>query len=180
MSTGNRSHSLNYRRGRSQKARSVQHVRLSQFRGVLFLAAVAGGVWLLGAPHLRWSYDYRASSHDPWSERYYTRCDYIGLYGVFRYVPADGKCLWFRFYKPNSGAKIGVLSARPRLYLMAFERAENSIVVDVRVGGEPEIVPSLDLKIVGSGRLALPKLRNSFEAFQISAQSVGVDEIQHT
>ena len=53
-----------------------------------------------GEPYVIWSYDWRAlgtNSREDWSQRYYTRCTYIGWSGALTEYPADGKCGWVRF-----------------------------------------------------------------------------------
>lgn len=62
----------------------------------LFIAYLA-----FGLPHVIWSYSFldNGRGNDPFVERHYTRCTFIGPYGSFTTHPADGTCPWFRFFK---------------------------------------------------------------------------------
>ena len=62
----------------------------------IYLAFMAWGL-----PHFAWSYSWRddGQGYDPFAHRWYVSCIYIGTYGSHRYIPRDGKCPWFRFYK---------------------------------------------------------------------------------
>lgn len=67
----------------------------------LWLAVPLAGylaIAVLGAPHVLWTRSWHFSGPD--SERFYTRCSYIGPYGEFTvHFPSDGKCSFFRFFK---------------------------------------------------------------------------------
>ena len=54
-----------------------------------------------GLPHFIWSYSWvdEGQGYDPWAERYYTRCTFIGPYGSFTTTPNIGKCGWIIFRK---------------------------------------------------------------------------------
>ena len=59
----------------------------------------------LPVPYLNWSYDFRATSIDPWAERFYTRCTYASL--TLDYItihPTDGHCPRIRFFMRESGS----------------------------------------------------------------------------
>lgn len=80
-----------------------------------------------GLPHFIWNYSWKndGQGYDPFVNRTYARCTYIGPYGEFAIRhPADGKCGWVRFYKksgrPSSAQTSGRLSSgRPSL--MGFD-----------------------------------------------------------
>ena len=59
-----------------------------------------------GLPHFAWSYSWRddGQGYDPFAYRWYLRCTYIGSYGSHRYIPHNGKCPWFRFYKKREAS----------------------------------------------------------------------------
>jgi hypothetical protein len=45
-----------------------------------------------------WSYEFYGSDAD-WSRRRYTRCTFIGPYGVFTVPATDGRCDWLLLRK---------------------------------------------------------------------------------
>lgn len=67
---------------------------------------------IFGLPHIIWSYSWRndGQGHDPFANRYYTKCVYIGSYGEFTiHNPNDGECDWFIFRKneeANNGGRV--------------------------------------------------------------------------
>lgn len=89
----------------------MKKVRLIRARYFIWLAVpltlfAFGG----GSPadiHVIWSYDWRplgADSSTDWSQRYYTRCSFIGRHGLVTEYPTDGKCGWLRFV-PKTGER---------------------------------------------------------------------------
>ena len=57
---------------------------LRYFVWVIFPVAFFVAYLLLGLPHMIWSYDWRDNgTHDPFVERHYTRCSFIGPFGAF-------------------------------------------------------------------------------------------------
>ncbi len=54
-----------------------------------------------GLPHLRWSYSWRddGQGFDPFAERFYLRCKYLGLNGASTvHHPTRGRCPLIRFF----------------------------------------------------------------------------------
>lgn len=84
----------------------VRFLRLSYFIWIIVPILIYGAYLAFGLPHMRWSYSWQndGQGYDPFVERYYTRCTYIGPYGSFTIYPDNGKCVWFRFYKQQGDA----------------------------------------------------------------------------
>lgn len=58
-----------------------------------------------GSPHIAWNYSWRNNgTYDPFADRWYVSCEYIGSTGSHFYKPVDGKCPWFKFYKTEGDA----------------------------------------------------------------------------
>ena len=75
-------------------------------RGAYFIwIVVPFALWLVytsyGLPHMIWSYSWinEGQGYDPFAERYYTRCTYVGSYGNKTISPENGKCPFIRFVK---------------------------------------------------------------------------------
>lgn len=79
-------------------------IKLSYFAWLV----VPLGLWLaydvLGLPHGLWSYSWidQGQGMDPYAERYYTRCTFIGPYGVFTERAEYGRCAWVKFFKEGA------------------------------------------------------------------------------
>lgn len=60
---------------------------------------------IIGLPHFIWSYSWQDNgTYDPFAERFYTRCTFIGPYGEFTiHHPDNGKCGWIVFRKNQGG-----------------------------------------------------------------------------
>ena len=71
----------------------------------LLLPLAAYGVTLVwGTPHLIVSYTFydNGRPYDPFADRHYTSCTFVGLTGRSVTTPADfGRCGWVRFFKEN-------------------------------------------------------------------------------
>lgn len=54
-----------------------------------------------GLPHIPWSYTFidNGARYDPFAERYYLTCTFIGGYGTFTIDAQSGRCGWFHFFK---------------------------------------------------------------------------------
>ncbi|MFD0917255.1 hypothetical protein ACFQ14_12615 [Pseudahrensia aquimaris] len=80
-------------------------IRPSYFAWIILLA----GLWLaysiLGLPHVIWAYRYldHGQGADPFVNRYYTSCTFVGPYGVFTRDAVAGECGWFAFFKSEGG-----------------------------------------------------------------------------
>ncbi|MCB2012813.1 MAG: hypothetical protein KDF64_19850 [Geminicoccaceae bacterium] len=74
--------------------------RLSYFIWLIVPAGLYAAYLTYGLPHGRFSYVWIDQGHglDPFADRYYTHCRYIGPYGSFDVYPRDGQCAWIRFY----------------------------------------------------------------------------------
>lgn len=63
------------------------------------------GLWLaydaFGLPHAIWSYSWidEGQGMDPFAERFYTRCTFIGPYGTFTQSAEYGRCAYVKFFK---------------------------------------------------------------------------------
>lgn len=57
-----------------------------------------------GLPHMVWSYRFHDNGdrYNPYAERYYTDCTFIGPYGKFTRSTRNGKCSWISFFKETS------------------------------------------------------------------------------
>lgn len=69
-------------------------------------AAVFAAYVAYGTPHMIISYTFHDNGRrfDPWAERHYITCTFVGWSGEFVTVGAhNGKCGWVRFFKsgPN-------------------------------------------------------------------------------
>lgn len=78
--------------------------KLSYFAWVL----VPVGLWLtyetFGLPHGIWSYSWidQGQGMNPFADRTYTRCRFIGPYGLFDEPAERGHCAWVKFFKAGS------------------------------------------------------------------------------
>jgi hypothetical protein len=72
---------------------------IAMLRFLVWIALVAGLVWMVGVPELRAVYTARGMPvHGvDWDSRYYTRCDYLGPAGWERVYPVAGSCPLIRF-----------------------------------------------------------------------------------
>lgn len=80
----------------------VRLVRPSYFLWVIVPAALYAGYATYGLPHVIWKYEWRddGQGYAPFAPRYYTKCEFVGPYGVFvEHYPADGKCGWVQFHR---------------------------------------------------------------------------------
>lgn len=74
---------------------------ITYFVWIIFPIAIFIAYLALGLPHVIWSYSFldNGRGNDPFAERHYTRCTFIGPYGSFTTYPANGTCPWFRFFR---------------------------------------------------------------------------------
>ena len=82
-------------------------MRILRFFIWVAVLAVVLLIWSgAGSPHAIWAYSFRPNGdpHNPFAERYYTSCTYIG-WGFSRVtMPArDGRCPWVRFFAGGAG-----------------------------------------------------------------------------
>ena len=63
--------------------------------------AIHGGYLHYGLPHVVWSYSFTSprGTMDPFADRIYHSCRFIGPYGVFDRAARNGRCGWFRFFR---------------------------------------------------------------------------------
>ena len=81
-------------------------IRASYFVWIVVPLALYAVYQAYGLPHFIWSYDWRddGQGYDPFANRYYLRCTYIGPYGAFtEHFPKNGECDWFQFHKDTGG-----------------------------------------------------------------------------
>lgn len=76
-------------------------VKLSYFFWVIVPLALWLTYMAFGLPHAIWSYSWidQGQGMDPFADRYYTRCRFIGPYGQFEQPARNGDCEWVRFFK---------------------------------------------------------------------------------
>ncbi len=74
------------------------------FAWVIVPVAAIGIHHMFGLPHFIWSYAWQNNgTYNPFANRFYTRCTFIGTYGEFTiHRPANGKCSWVIFRKAQS------------------------------------------------------------------------------
>ncbi|MBN8520825.1 MAG: hypothetical protein J0L77_02865 [Alphaproteobacteria bacterium] len=85
----------------------TRFLRLSFFLWIVVPIGLCLTVALGGSPHVIFSYDWstpRHASYGDFEARHYTRCTFIGFYGVITEYPSNGKCDWLRFAKKPGGA----------------------------------------------------------------------------
>lgn len=81
-------------------------VRPSFFLWIVVPALMFGIYQLFGLPHVIWSYEWRPlgpNSFAEFKQRHYTRCSYLGPYGLITEYPSDGTCGSFRFAHKAEG-----------------------------------------------------------------------------
>lgn len=75
----------------------------------LAVPTLAYGVYAaFGLPHVIWSYDWRPigpNSYAEFDRRHYTRCAYLGPYGLITEYPLNGTCGWIRFRAKREQAR---------------------------------------------------------------------------
>ena len=82
------------------RAQRPRFIKLSYFAWLV----VPLGLWLtygaFGLPHGIWSYSWfdHGQGMDPFAERHYTRCTYIGPLGSFTGAAENGRCPWVKFF----------------------------------------------------------------------------------
>lgn len=88
----------------SRRGHRPRFIKLSYFA----LLVVPLGLWFtydaLGLPHGLWSYSWidQGQGMDPFAERYYTRCTFVGPYGEFTQAAENGRCPWVKFFKAGA------------------------------------------------------------------------------
>jgi len=76
---------------------------------LLWLALPLAGVavyYTIGTPHGLWRYQFRANgdANNPFADRFYTSCTYVGWRWHEVTVPAAaGRCPWVRFFHHSDG-----------------------------------------------------------------------------
>ena len=79
----------------------LRHLKyLPFFAWVLVIAFTYQAYAAQGLPHFLWSYSFldNGDRFNPYAERYYTSCTYIGPYGEFTVLAIGGKCEWVRLF----------------------------------------------------------------------------------
>lgn len=74
---------------------------LALFLWIIGAGALYGLHGAYGLPHMIWSYKFwdNGDPHNPFAERHYTSCTFIGFYGSFTVDAVDGRCGWVRLFK---------------------------------------------------------------------------------
>lgn len=75
-------------------------LKFSYFVWIIIPTALWLTYQLAGVPHVIWSYSWidQGQGMDPFAERTYTRCRFIGPYGQFELPAQHGRCGWVRFF----------------------------------------------------------------------------------
>lgn len=78
-------------------------------RGVYFIWIIVPFILLdiyhaYGLPHMIWRYSFldNGDHYNPFADRHYTSCTFIGPYGEFTRNAHQGKCGWFAFFKEGA------------------------------------------------------------------------------
>ena len=80
----------------------VRFLRLSYALWLIVPATIYVVTTIYGLPHLRWSYSWRddGQGFDPFAERFYLRCTYLGPNGTLTvHHPTHGRCPLIRFFR---------------------------------------------------------------------------------
>ena len=86
----------------SPKLQRPKVVRLNFFVWIGVPILLWIGYATYGLPHVIWSYSWTApssASYGDFEYRRYTRCSYLGPFGLFTELPTTGTCGWVRFPK---------------------------------------------------------------------------------
>lgn len=67
-------------------------------------AALYGFYATKGLPHVIWRYEFHANGdpYNPFADRYYTSCTFLGPYGLFTRNAQNGRCGWVRLFNEGS------------------------------------------------------------------------------
>ena len=78
---------------------------LRYFMWIIIPVTVYLAYLILGLPHFIWSYSWadEGQGYNPWANRTYTRCTFIGPYGSYTIIPNNGRCDWIIFRKDHGG-----------------------------------------------------------------------------
>lgn len=80
--------------------KKARFFHLTYFIWTLVALSLFLSVKMMVTPAFIWSYQWNApatASYSDTTQRYYTRCTYIGTHGTFTENAVDGKCGWLRF-----------------------------------------------------------------------------------
>lgn len=82
----------------------VRLIRASFFWWLIVPITLFGAYQSFGLPHLIWSYQFldNGNPYDLDVPRTYTRCTFVGPFGVFTVPASRGKCGLVRFFKEGS------------------------------------------------------------------------------
>lgn len=85
----------------------VRFIRPGYFAWIVIPVAAYVIASVVGLPHVIWSYEWRgsAASYGDIAGRHFTRCTYVGPYGVVTVHPTDGACDLFRLSHPWETAR---------------------------------------------------------------------------
>jgi len=76
----------------------------SLFLWVLGPMSVYGFYATHGLPHVIWRYTFwdNGDGNNPFAERHYTSCTFIGWYGEYTVAAEAGYCPWLRFFQKGA------------------------------------------------------------------------------
>lgn len=79
--------------------RSIKY--LSLFLWLIGAGALYGVYAAYGLPHAIFSYEFldNGDRNNPFAERFYTSCTFVGFYGAFTVGAKNGRCGWVRLFK---------------------------------------------------------------------------------
>lgn len=119
---------------------------------VVVLAGAWGFVQVRGLPHIRAQYVYSASSTDPFAERDYHECTYLGPYGTFKIMPRDGRCPLFMWRRElMTGAQ-----GKERQFISNEQRPRHVVLDPLHTGalGDETALDKFEILVV-SGKTVL-------------------------
>jgi hypothetical protein len=85
--------------------RKVRFIRPSYFVWLVVPIIAWPLVAMVGLPHVIWSYDWREFEGGAVSVRHYTRCTYVGPFGVVTIHPRDGACGLLHFARASEAMR---------------------------------------------------------------------------
>jgi hypothetical protein len=79
-------------------------IKLGYFLWLVVPLGLWAGYDAFGLPHTIWSYSWidEGQGMDPFAERHYTRCTFIGPYGTFTQNAEYGRCSYVKFFKAGA------------------------------------------------------------------------------
>jgi hypothetical protein len=86
------------------KRRRVPLIRAGYFWWLIIPAALFSAYFMLGLPHVIWSYRF-SGTHSDLSSRVYHQCTWLGPYGEITRPAENGTCALIRFFHEREVAR---------------------------------------------------------------------------